>query len=152
MRLMTQLSRKKQISGKKVQYDLILVEKHVCVHTCVHVCVYVSVCMFIGLPRWLSGKEFTCQCRRCSFDSWVGKSPWRRAWKSTPGFLPGEFHGQRSLAGYSPIQFRSWTDMTEHIYTHVHRKNLGGKNFVTVIFGGRLQGKIFTFYLKLFLQ
>ena len=27
---------------------------------------------------------------------------WRRKWQPTPVFLPGEFHGQRSLAGYSP--------------------------------------------------
>ena len=32
----------------------------------------------------------------------VGKIPWRREWQPTPVFLPGEFHGQRSLAGYSP--------------------------------------------------
>ena len=36
------------------------------------------------------------------FDPWVGKIPWKKAWQPTPGFLPGEFHGQRSLAGYSP--------------------------------------------------
>ena len=30
-----------------------------------------------GLSRWLSGKESTCQCRRCRFDPWVGKIPWR---------------------------------------------------------------------------
>ena len=30
------------------------------------------------------------------------KIPWRRKWQSTPVFLPREFHGQRSLAGYSP--------------------------------------------------
>ena len=34
--------------------------------------------------------------------SLVGKSPWRRAWPPTPVFLPGKFHGQRSLAGYGP--------------------------------------------------
>ena len=28
--------------------------------------------------------------------------PWRREWQPTPVFLPGEFHGQRSLVGYSP--------------------------------------------------
>ena len=28
--------------------------------------------------------------------------PWRRAWQPTPVFLPGESHGQRSPAGYSP--------------------------------------------------
>ena len=33
-----------------------------------------------GLPPWLSGKESTCQCRRCGFNSWVGKIPWRRKW------------------------------------------------------------------------
>ena len=30
------------------------------------------------------------------------KNPWRRECQPTPVFLPGEFHGQRSLAGYSP--------------------------------------------------
>ena len=42
------------------------------------------------------------QLRRCSFDPWVGKIPWRRAWQATSVFLPGKSHGQRSLAGYSP--------------------------------------------------
>ena len=42
------------------------------------------------------------QCRRIRFDPWVGKTPWRREWLPTPVFLPGEFHGQRSLEGYSP--------------------------------------------------
>ena len=46
----------------------------------------------LGLPRWQSGKESTCQCRRCEFDPWVGKVPWRRAWQHTPGLLPGESH------------------------------------------------------------
>ena len=42
------------------------------------------------------------QCMRRGFDSWVKKIPWRRKWLPTPVFLPGEFHGQRSLVGYSP--------------------------------------------------
>ena len=54
-----------------------------------------------GLPRWLSGKEPACQCRRGRFDPWVRKSPWRRKWQPTPVFLPGESDGQRSLAGHS---------------------------------------------------
>ena len=37
-----------------------------------------------------------------SFNPWVGKIPWRREWPPTPEFLPGEFHGQRSLVSYSP--------------------------------------------------
>jgi len=38
--------------------------------------------------------------RRCGFNPWVGKIPWRRRWQ--PLFLPGKSHGQRSLASYSP--------------------------------------------------
>ena len=34
--------------------------------------------------------------------SWVRKIPWRRKWQPAPVFLPGESHGQRSQAGYSP--------------------------------------------------
>ena len=58
-----------------------------------------------GLPRWLSGKESACQCRRCrrhEFDLWVGKIPWRRKWQPISVFFPGECHEQRSLVGYSP--------------------------------------------------
>ena len=55
-----------------------------------------------GLPMWLSGKEPACQCRRCGFNPWVRKIPWRRKWQATPIFLPWKSHGQRSLAGYSP--------------------------------------------------
>ena len=71
-----------------------------------------------GFPGGTSGKEPACQCRRhkrCGFDPWVGKIPWRRAWQPTPGFLPGESHGQRSLAGYSP-QGCKQQDMTEATY------------------------------------
>ena len=58
-----------------------------------------------GVFWWLSGKESACNtgsCRRCRFDPWVRKIPWRRAWQPTPVFLPGESHGQRSLVGYIP--------------------------------------------------
>ena len=41
-------------------------------------------------------------CGRPGFNLWVGKIPWRREWLPTPVFCPGEFRGQRSLAGCSP--------------------------------------------------
>ena len=50
--------------------------------------------------------------RRTGFNPWVGKIPWRKAWKPTPVFLPGEVHGQRSLAGHSPWD-RKESDTTE---------------------------------------
>ena len=46
------------------------------------------------------------------FDPWVGKVPWRRERKPTPVFLPGEFHGQRSLMDYSPWELKE-SDTTE---------------------------------------
>ena len=49
---------------------------------------------------------------RCEFDPWVGKILWSRAWQPTSVFLPGESHGEGSLAGYSP-QGRKESDMTE---------------------------------------
>ena len=72
-----------------------------------------------GLPRWFSGKETACQCRRHKrhgFDPWVRKIPWRRKWQPTPVFLPGKPHGQRSLAGYSPWGCKN-LDMTERLST-----------------------------------
>ena len=57
---------------------------------------------FSRLPWWLSSKEFTCRCRRCRFDPWVRKIPFRRKWQHTPMFLSGKSHGQRSLTGHSP--------------------------------------------------
>ena len=58
-----------------------------------------------GLPKWLSGEEPACQCRRCrrhGFNPWIRKIPWRRKRQPTPIFLPGKSHGQRSLTDYSP--------------------------------------------------
>ena len=55
------------------------------------------------------------QCRRPWFDPWVGKITWRRKWQSTPVLLPGKFHGQRSLVGYSPWG-RKESDTTERLH------------------------------------
>ena len=88
------------------------------------ICIYLSN----GPPRWYSGKESNCQCRRCKrlrFYPGVRKILWRRKWKSTPVFLPGESHGQRSLVGYSPWGCKE-LDTTEllsaytYIHTHTH--------------------------------
>ena len=49
------------------------------------------------------------------FDPWVGKIPWRREWLPTPVFLPGEFHRQRSLMGYSPPWGLKELDRTEKL-------------------------------------
>ena len=79
-----------------------------------------------GLPRWLSGKNSACQCRRCKrlgFHPWSRKIPWSRKWL-TPVFLPGKFYGQRSLAGYSPWGYKvghDWARARARTHTHTHR-------------------------------
>ena len=52
-----------------------------------------AISQCLGFPGGASGKEPAYQCRRykrCEFDPWVGKIPWRRAWQPTPVFWPGE--------------------------------------------------------------
>ena len=44
------------------------------------------------------------------FNPWVEKIPWRRKWLSTPVFLPGEFHGQKSLEGSQRVG-HDWSDL-----------------------------------------
>ena len=56
----------------------------------------------MGFPGSSVVKESACQCRRCRYNPWIRKIPWRRAWQPTPVFLPEEAHGQRSLVGYGP--------------------------------------------------
>ena len=76
----------------------------------------------------LRGKESAHQCRRCGFNPWVAKISWRRKWQPTSVFLPGEFHGQRSLVGYGPwghkvghdlaTQQQAWKAVTKGYLLH----------------------------------
>ena len=92
---------------------------------------FISPTSIPGLPSCHSGKEPTCQsrrCKRCGFEPWVRKKPRRRKWQPTALFLPGESHGQRSLVGYSPGSHKD-SNMTKltcahahtHTYTHTHK-------------------------------
>ena len=72
----------------------------VCLSGCAHP---LAISLFIlGLPCWLRWGRICLQCRRPGVDPRVGKIPWRREWQPAAIFLPGESHGQRNLAGYSP--------------------------------------------------
>ena len=58
------------------------------------------------------------EMQRHRFNPWVRKFPWNREWQPTPVSLPGEFHGQRSLVGYSPWGCRvGHNGVTEHTHT-----------------------------------
>ena len=69
-----------------------------------------------GFPGGVHGKKSACQrrwCRRDGFDLWVRKIPYSRKWQPAPVFLPGKFHGQRSLESYNPWGCKE-LDVTEH--------------------------------------
>ena len=69
----------------------------------------------LSLTRWRSGKESTCQWRRCrrhGFSPWVGKIPRRRKQQPAAIFLPGESHGQRSLGATVHWFAQNWTRLS----------------------------------------
>ena len=89
---------------------------------------YLYYFIYICFPGGASGKEPVCQCRRhkkCRFNPWVEKIPWRKAWQPTPVFFPGESHEQRSPMGYGPqghkeTQLKQLTTQCMHTHTHTH--------------------------------
>ena len=77
-----------------------------------------------GFPGSSAGKESTCNAGDPGSISGLGISPgegigyllqipWIRQWQPTPVFLPGESHGERSLAGYSPWVAKSRTRLSD---------------------------------------
>ena len=83
-----------------------------------------------GQPSWLrqwcvcvAGASLLAQMvrnlpavQKTQFDPWVGKIPWRRKWQSTPEFLPGKSHGQRSLEGSSVRVYVDGSKNTKHAF------------------------------------
>ena len=80
--------------------------------------------LFIYIQYFSKGTVKNLQCRPPRFDPWVPKIPWRREWQPTPVFLPGGFHGQRSLVGCSPWGCtrvgHDFTISAQHTQTHTH--------------------------------
>ena len=70
-----------------------------------------NIILINGFPHSSAGKESACNVGDMGSVP-IRKIPWRRAWQPTAVFLPGESHGQRSLAGYSPWG-RTESDTTE---------------------------------------
>ena len=87
--------------------------------------IYLIISLCGGFPGGTSGTEPACQHRRlkrCGFNPWVGKIPWRRQWQPTPVFLPGEPHGQRNLADCGPQGHKEshMTEVTLQAHTSIY--------------------------------
>ena len=68
----------------------------------------------MGFSGGSNGKEYAFNAGDPGLIPGLGRSPSRRAWQPTLGFLPGEFQGQRSLAGYSSWGHKE-SDTTEQL-------------------------------------
>ena len=71
------------------------------------------------------GKESACNVGELGLIPGLGRSLWRREWLPTPALLPGEFHGQKRLAGYSPWGHEE-SDTTEQLTLNTHNPCLRG--------------------------
>ena len=91
---------------------------------------HLNICMFTVMHQHflggVSGKESSwTQYRRpktLRCDPWSERSPGEGNGNSLQYFLPGKFHGQRSLVVYSPWDLKE-SDMTEHTNTHINKLN-----------------------------
>ena len=106
---------------------------------------------FLGFPG--AQMANSTQCRRPGFDPWVRRIPWRREWLPTPGYLPGEFLGQRILAGYS-LWGHKELDMTEWLtlcpYKQVRKSRQCSKipQFIFICYSWKKENKCKN-YIKL---
>ena len=100
----------------RVRHDLITSPPppppHTHTHTHTHIYnrhthTYTLLCLFWA-SLVLSGKEFSCQCKRCRFNPWVRNIPLEKEMESHSGNFCGKSHGQRNLASYSPQGHKSW--------------------------------------------
>ena len=71
---------------------------------------------FWGFPGGSDGKESACNAGDLGSIPRSGRSPGEGTGNPLPVFLPGEFHGQRRLAGYSQWG-RKELDMTGRVNT-----------------------------------
>ena len=69
-----------------------------------------------GLPRWLSGKRIHLPNRRCWFDPWVRKIPWKRAWQLNSAFFFWEILWTEETCELQSMGFKM-LDMTERLST-----------------------------------
>ena len=80
---------------------------------------YMFTIYYYGFPGGLDGKNLPAM-QETQVRSLGWEDPLRRAWQPTPVFLPGESHGQRSLAGYSPLGCKE-SDRTEQLTLTVYQ-------------------------------
>ena len=81
--------------------------------------------IYIGFPANSDGKESACNVGDLGLIPGLGRFPWRSEWLPTPVFLPGDFLGQRNMAGYSHGVTKNQTQLSDfhkvlYIYLYLY--------------------------------
>ena len=100
--------------------DIQFLESHQFIYFYLVYCLSSKINLFsltLGFPGGSEVKASACNAGDLGLIPGSGTFPWRRKWQPTPVFLPGESHGQRNLAGYSP-RGRKESDTTEQLHFH----------------------------------
>ena len=74
----------------------------------------------LWFPRWLSGKELACQCRRQGFDPWIGTTPWRRDCNPLQHLCLKNSIDREAWWTTVHGVAKSWTRLSTHTHTHTH--------------------------------
>ena len=108
----------------------------------------------IGYPlqdSWSSLVAHTVKSQPETWETWVGKIPWRRAWRPTPVFLPGESPGTEEPGG---LQFMGpkESDRTEQLsYTRPYIEQITNRDLLYTT-GNSTQYSVMTCMGKEFLN
>ena len=81
--------------------------------------ILISMSALCGFPSGSGSKEPACKAGDLGLIPGSGRSP-EKGMAAIPLFLPGEFHGQRSLAGYSPWGHKEWDNWATNTLTFFH--------------------------------
>ena len=75
---------------------------------------------YMGLPRWLSGKESACQCRRCRFNPWVnaGEDPLEKEMATHSSILAWKIPWTEEPCEQQSMGSQSWTRLSDRACTH----------------------------------
>ena len=80
--------------------------------------IFVYICTR-GFPVGTGGKESACQCKRCRFDPWVRKIPWRRKWHLVPVYLLEKIQWTEEMGELSPWGPKE-SDTIEQLSTYMY--------------------------------
>ena len=110
------------------------ITQHICCQNVYQNCVQVlrssltqETILLRGIKKGLGFRFPRFGCQFCNLSAIYSNSHlWRRKWQPIPVFLPGEFHGRRSLVGYSPWVAKSWTQLSDFTFTSENENILLG--------------------------